>query len=468
MRVATGSAFGAAGALWRRGLDRLSSPQQSQVRRDVLQLALPAMGEQLLSMMVGIVDTFLVGHLGAAPLAAVGLGNQWVFMATTLFGAIATGSTALIARFVGAGDPDQAGQVLRQSILVGAGLGVVSTLLGTTLARPAVELLGAPADVVGLATDYLRVVSAIFFASTLMFIGNAALRGAGDTRTPLYVMLVVNLLNVVVAWTAINGPMGLPQLGVVGSALGAATGRLVGGVLVIAVLLRGRAGIRLDLHRLRPDWELIRRILRVGLPTGAEQLLFRTGHMAFARILAELGTLAYAANQVAINILSLSFMPGFGFAVAATTLVGQGLGAREPEKAQQRGYTAYRLGAGLMSVIGLGIILFPGQLMGVFTDDAQVVALGIAPLRAVGVIQPLLAAAMVFPGALRGAGDTRYPMLITGTSIWFVRVPLAYLLGIISGWGLLGAWSAMALDLALRGALNFFRYRSGRWKEIEV
>jgi putative MATE family efflux protein len=190
--------------------------------------------------------------------------------------------------------------------------------------------------------------------------------------------------------------------------------------------------------------------------------------MAFARILAELGTLAYAANQVAINILSLSFMPGFGFAVAATTLVGQGLGAREPEKAQQRGYTAYRLGAGLMSVIGLGIILFPGQLMGVFTDDAQVVALGIAPLRAVGVIQPLLAAAMVFPGALRGAGDTRYPMLITGTSIWFVRVPLAYLLGIISGWGLLGAWSAMALDLALRGALNFFRYRSGRWKEIEV
>jgi MATE family multidrug resistance protein len=442
--------------------------EQAGIRRDVLSLALPATAEQLLSMMVGIVDTFLVGHLGAAPLAAVGLANQWVFMATTLFGAIATGTTALIARFIGAREPAQADQVLRQSVLLGALIGLTSTILGLTLARPAVLLLGAPADVIDFSTDYLRVVAGIFFFSTLMFIGNASLRGAGDTRTPLYVMLVVNVINVAVAWTAINGPFGLPRLGVVGSALGAATGRLVGGVLVIALLLKGRSGIRLRLRGLRPDLDLIRRILHVGLPTGMEQLLFRTGHMVYARMLAELGTIAYAANQVAMNTLSISFMPGFGFALAATTLVGQGLGAKDPDGAQQRAYTAYRLGAGLMTVMGAIIALFPAQFIGFFTNDPGVIAVGSLPLRLVGLVQPLLAAAMVFAGGLRGAGDTRYPMVITGASIWGLRVPLAYLLGLVMGWGLVGAWSAMAIDFGLRGVLNFLRFRSGRWKTVKV
>jgi MATE family multidrug resistance protein len=438
------------------------------IRRDVLNLALPAMGEQLLSMMVGIVDTFLVGHLGAAPLAAVGLANQWVFMATMLFGAIATGSTALIARFIGAREPDQANEVLRQSILLGALIGLIATLLGLSLAQQAVTLLGAEEDVIGLGTSYLRVVSSIFFFSTLMFIGNASLRGAGDTKTPLLVMLVVNGVNIVVAWTAINGPFGLPQLGVVGSALGASTGRLVGGLLVIGILLRGRANIRLKLANLRPDWALIRRILRVGLPSGLEQLLFRTGHMVFARILAELGTVAYAANQVAMNGWSLSFMPGFGFALAATTLVGQSLGAEDPEGAQRRGYTAYRMGAALMATVGLAFLLFPAQIVGFFTNDPQIIAIGTMPLRMVGLIQPLLAASMVFSGGLRGAGDTRWPMVITGGSIWLVRLPLAYLFALLLDWGLPGAWTALALDLSLRGLLNFLRFRGGRWKAVKV
>ncbi len=433
-----------------------------------MRLALPAMGEQLLSMMVGIVDTYLVGHLGAAPLAAVGLANQWVFMANTLFGAIATGSTALIARFIGARDPEQADRVLRQSVLMGALIGILATILGLSLARPALSLLGAPSDVIGPGTDYLRTVSTILLFSTLMFIGNASLRGAGDTRTPLYVMLVVNIINIIVAWTAINGPFGLPKLGVLGSALGATTGRLVGGVLVIALLLRGRSGIRLRLGGLRLDWDLMRRILRVGLPSGVEQLFFRTGSMAFARILAGLGTVAYAASQVAMNGWSLSFMPGFGFALAGTTLVGQGLGADDPDSAEQRGYTAFRLGATLMGAVGLLFLLFPAQIVGFFTNDAEVIATGFLPLRMVGLIQPLLASNMIFSGGLRGAGDTRYPMLVTGLGIFLVRLPLAYVLAHVIGWGLPGAWGALIVDFSLRGVFNFLRFRGGRWKQVKV
>ena len=442
--------------------------EQAIIRKDVFRLALPAMGEQLLSMMVGIVDTYLVGHLGAASLAAVGLANQWVFMATMLFGAIATGATALIARFVGAREKSQANEVLRQSMLLGAVIGVIATILGFTLAEPAVRLLGAEEEVVVLSASYLRVVSSIFFFSTLMFIGNASLRGAGDTRTPLFVMLVVNVVNIAVAWTAINGPFGLPKMGVVGSAMGAATGRMIGGLLVIALLLKGRSGIRLELAGLRPDKGLIRRILRVGLPTGVEQLFFRSGHMVFARILAELGTVSYAANQVAMNGWSLSFMPGFGFALAATTLVGQRLGAGDSEGAEQRGYTAYRLAATLMGSVGILFLLFPAQIVGFFTNDPEIIEIGTMPLRMVGLIQPVLAATMVFPGGLRGAGDTRFPMIVTGSSIWLVRLPLAYLLAIVLDWGLTGAWAALALDLCMRGLINFLRFRGGRWKTVQV
>ena len=441
---------------------------QGTIRQDVFRLALPAMGEQMLSMMVGIVDTYLVGHLGAASLAAVGLANQWVFMATMLFGAVATGATALIARFVGAKEKTQANEVLRQSMLLGAGIGVFTTVFGFSLAEPAVQLLGAEEEVVTLGASYLRVVSSIFFFSTLMFIGNASMRGAGDTRTPLLVMLVVNVVNVAVAWTAINGPFGLPKMGVVGSALGAATGRMTGGLLVVYLLLKGRAGIKLRLAHLRPDVDLIRRVLHVGLPTGMEQLLFRLGHMVFARILAELGTVAYAANQVAMNGWSLSFMPGFGFALAATTLVGQRLGANDPEGAQQRGYTSYRLAAGLMGSVGILFLLFPAQIVGFFTNDPEIIEIGTMPLRMVGLIQPVLSATMVFPGALRGAGDTRFPMVVTGAAIWLIRLPLAYLFAIVLGWGLPGAWGALALDLCMRGLLNFLRFRGGRWKSIEV
>ena len=438
------------------------------IRGQVLRLALPAAAEQMLGMMVGIVDTFLVGHLGAASLASVGLANQWIFLSGTFFGAVGTGSTALIARFIGAKEPDKANQVLRQSVLLGLLIGVVALVLGVSLAKPAVTLLGARGEVVGLSSTYLRIVSMAVVVAPLMYLGNASMRGAGDTQTPLRIMMVVNVVNIAVAVTAINGLFGVPKMGVAGSAVGAATAQVVGGALVTAVLLRGRGQIRLRLGQMRPDWDMIRRITRVGLPTGVENLMFRIGNMAYVSVLASLGVAAYAANQVAINGWSLSFMPGFGFAVAATTLVGQSLGAKEPKKAELCGYTAYWMGAALMAAIGVMFVLFPGQIMGFFTNDAEVVRLGTMPLRVMGVAQPFLAAAMIFAGALRGAGDTRFPMIITAAAIWLIRLPLAYVLGVTLGWGLVGAWTAMSLDMVMRGLFNFWRFRGGRWKGIVV
>jgi putative MATE family efflux protein len=437
---------------------------ETALRKEVLRLALPATAEQLLSMTVNIVDTMLVGHLGASALAAVSLATQWTFMAMTLFTAVSTGATALIARSVGAGDWDTANRAVRQSLLIGLAFGLLATALALPLARPAVALMGAEPEALDQGETYLRIASIVFPLSALMFVGNACLRGAGDTRTTMAIMAVVNVLNIGVAWTAINGPLGLPKLGVAGSALGAAAGRGVGGLLSIAILLKGRSGLKLNPRGWRLDMDVVRRVLRVGLPTGGERMGMRLGMMVFMRVIAGLGTVAVAAHAVALRAESFSFMPGFGFAVAGTTLVGQGLGARDPKRAERSGYLTYQMAVSFMAVMGLIFILFPRPLIGLFTDDPAVVQTAVTPLRIVGFVQPLLAAAMVYPGCLRGAGDTRFPMYVTSATIWVIRVSAAAVLGLWLGMGLTGAWLGMAADLATRGIIFFLRFRGGRWK----
>jgi MATE family multidrug resistance protein len=438
------------------------------LRQDVLRLALPAMGEQTLSLMVSLVDTMLVGHLGAEALAGVSLSTQWVFMVSTLFSSISTGSVALVARATGAGDMEMANRTARQSVIVGLAVGLLATALAVLLARPAVALMGAEPESLQQGTTYLRIAGMAFALQAGMFVCNACLRGVGDTRTTLQVMFVVNVVNVVVAWTAINGPFGLPQLGVAGSALGAAAGRTVGGLLALGILLKGRSGLKIDLRGWRPDLETIRRLLRVGLPTGGEQLLMRVGMMSFVRVVASMGTVAVAAHAVALRVESISYMPGFGFAIAGTTLVGQGLGAKDPQRAERSGYLTYQIAAALMMVMGLVFILLPRPLISLFTNEADVIAVAVAPLRIIGFVQPLMAASMVFAGSLRGAGDTRFPMYVTGPIILAVRVPTALLLGVALGMGLPGAWLGMAIDQCVRGTIFYLRFRSGRWKAAQV
>ena len=455
--------------LWLHGaLLRARSPHTGRPVVRVLNLALPAVGEQVLNMAVGLTDTYLVGHLGAAAITAVSISNQVVMLANVLFSSVATGGTALIARCVGAEDLPTARRAANQCILVGAGIGLTTTILGTALAPQIVYAMGARGEALPLAATYLGVVSYTFLITTWMFVGMACLRGAGDTLSTMRVMMLVNGINVVVAAGLIYGPFGLPKLGVLGSAIGAACARAVGGFVVLGMLFRGRAGLRLRFRQMLPDPAMIRRLLRIGIPTGIEQLLFRLADMSFFRTIATLGTAACAAHSVAISAESLSYAPGFGFAVAATTLVGQGLGARDPKRAQKDGYLAYALGGAFMSLMGVVFYVFSPRIIAFFTSDPEVIALGMGPLRWVALAQPLLASTMIFSGALRGAGDTRFPMVTNGINVFVVRFGLAFLFVHFLGMGLMGAWYAMTIDITIRGILNGLRFRSGSWKRVQV
>lgn len=417
-------------------------------------------------MTVGLANSYLVGHLGAVALSAVGLANQVDMLATTMFSAVGTGSTALIARHTGARDAQMPNRILHQSLLMGVAIGLASLVLFGTFAREILLLLNTPPDVEAPATAYLRILAFSFLIAPIMFLGMAALRGAGDTRTPMYIMGAVNGVNIVVSVIAIYGAGPIPGIGVTGGAIGAASGRLVGCLLVLALLLRGKSGLRLSRPELTPDLQQARRILNIGLPAAGEMLLLRLGMMTYVAVVAGLGTAAFAAHQLALTVESLSYMPGFGFAVAATTLVGQGLGARDPDQAQAGGYQSLKLAVATMTAMGAVFILLSPQLLSIFTTEKEIIAQGEWPLRLVGISQPALASAMVLSGGLRGAGDTRSTLVITALGFWGLRLPFAVLLS--GPFGLFGAWVAMGIDLNARGLGMLLRFRSGRWKGVKV
>jgi putative MATE family efflux protein len=443
-----------------------------------LKLALPAVGEQVLNTFVGLADTFLVGHLSiqaatllgytsATALAGVGLANQMVWLVTVFFMAVGVGATAVIARARGANDMATANAALRQSLLLGLLMGLASTLIVLPLAPAMMQLLGAGPDVLPRGVDFLHISALSFGPTALLFLATAALRGVGDTRTPLLVMLGVNAINILISWLLINGNLGAPVLGVQGAAIGSAIARGSGGVFLVALLLlRGRSGLRLSFN-LRPDWPMIKRIARVGAPSGAEQLVFQGALLVFVRFVTGLGTVAYAAHNVVINIESLSFLPGMGYAIAASALVGQGLGAGKPEEAEANAYEALLQGTVMMTVLGVIMMIIPQQLINIMAADPAVAQAGTGAMRLAGLLQPFLALNFIMSGALRGAGDTRWPLYTKIISTWGIRLPIVMIM-LWLGFGLTGVWIGMATDFAVQGALAWWKFRQGRWKTERV
>lgn len=450
--------------------------QELTVRRRVLTLAWPAVVEMMLAMSVGLINTYIVGHLGSTALTAVGLSGQITVLGTVLFGALGVGSTALVARFIGAGDPDEANRIAQQSVLMAVVIGLFTALLIFASAPQLLSLLGAESDVVSIGTGYLRLLSIGVILLPILLTGTAILRGAGDTRTPMLVMLCVNVIDASLGWSLAHGIGPLPELGVSGPGISASLGRSVGALLVLALFVRGRGQIHLKLLQKtdygwalpRPDKERIKRILNIGLPSGGEQLLMRVAQVMIAIIITALGTQVYASHQISIQILSLSFMPGWGFAVASTTLVGQELGAGRPDRAEQSNYESLRLALIVMCGVGLLLFLFPEPIIRIFNTEPEVVNNGIQALRIAALTQPLLALSFVFSGSLRGAGDTRSTLIILGFSMWFVRLPISWLASGPLGWGLQGAWAGISADFAVRSLLLGWRFRSGKWQNIKV
>ena len=442
------------------------------IRRLVFNLAWPVIVENLLQTAVGFVDLLMVARLGASAIAGVGISVQVLFVIFAAISALATGTTVLVARFIGAKEPKAAGRTLKQSILLGVVLGVLLAAVGVPLSKPLVALMGAAPDVVELGGGYLQIVFLTAVALTLTSVLGAALRGAGDSRTPMLVALGINAVNVVVAYVLIFGHLGFPEMGVIGSAWGAAIGRIAGTLALLFLVLRGTgARTRIDLSGAggwAPNFSLINRLLRIGLPSMGEQLSRSLGMLLFSWVVISLGTAVFAAQRITFNIVSLSFLPGFGFSMAATALTGQALGAGKPDRARRATWFSAQSAAVWMGGMGVTFLLFAPFFMRIFTDDAEIVENGALALRVLALGQAQMAIGMVLAGGLRGAGDTRYPMLVISASMWLVRIPVALVAVHLLGWGLPGAYLAFVAGSSVECIAAYLRYRSGKWQYLKV
>ena len=441
--------------------------------KKLLWLASPIVVEQFLSMGVGLTDVYLAGHLrehSVAATAAVGSVSYILWLVGLIAGAIGTGSTALVARAVGARHRSLANSVCGQTVVAAVVTGVGFALVMLLAARPIAAMTGLSGDAREFALFYVRVLSLSLPFSIFMFAANACLRGAGDTVTPAVAMVLVDALNMALSFGLSRGVWGLPELGFRGIAIGTVCAYVAGGVLQFAVLLRGRGGLKLHLHRLRPHWHTLKRILRVGLPSGLESLLAWGANFAIVALINRMDrtNVAGSAHIVTVRMESISFLVGFAFATAAATMVGQSLGMKDPGRAKRSAYLAYALAGGVMGFMGLLFMLRPHAFAAVLTNDPAVVDLAARCLFITGFSQLGFAAAMVFGASLRGAGDTFQTMLINLTSILGLRLTAVLVLNLWLGYGLTAIWVVLATELTIRGAAMFARFQQGAWRHVEV
>lgn len=442
---------------------------QAEIRARVLDLSGPALVEMFLVTFVSMADMMMVGRVGPAAVTSVGLTNQPMMFFQAVFMALNVGTTALVARSIGAGNREQANEAARQTLIFTTVLGLLMSAIAYFGADWVMRFMGAEPDVIRMGVPYFQIVGAGLIFNTLSMSAAASLRGAGDTRSPMTVNITSNLLNLVGNYAFIYGHFGAPAMGVFGAGLSTTLSRAVGTAYFLYLIFSGKRGIHLRLRdKYRINWDILRRIFVVGLPTGIEQIILRGGQVTFARVVAGLGTVGFAAHQIGMNILSLSFMPGQAFAIGATTLVGQNLGAKDPEGAEQCAAEARRIGllvAGSMAVI---FFFFGRYLAWMYTDDVTVMANTALVLKIYALIQPAQSTAFILAGALRGAGDTKWPLYATAGGVWLARVALAALFINVFHWGLVGAWLGMAGDQLGRTAVISSRFKSGRWKLAKV
>lgn len=452
-------------------LDTGRSPYQI-----ILFLAWPTIIEQLLQTAVNYVDIAMVGTVGIDATAAIGVSQSTVWMINGLLMAISLGFAAIVGRSIGEGNLEKARCVIRQAVLSVFVVGAILTLaavavLGPNLAR----WMGADQQVIPLSQQYYTAIgSAYLFQAALVICANL-LRVSGDTRTPMFFNILTNLINICGNFLLIyptrqlqilgmNVTMPGAGLGVWGAAIATTLGIAFSGTCMLITLFRTRSELAIRLRDdYRPSRIIIQQAARLAFPTAVERVTISSGQIVMTALITSAGTAALSANQLANTGESLCYLPMFGFATAGTTLVSQALGAKREEQAIRYGTGCVKLAVLSITLLSIGMFLFAPQIMGVFTRDEQVIAMGATVLRIEAFAEPFQAIGTVLAGVLRGAGDTKWPFYVSLIGMWGVRVSVALILLHGFDLGLNAVWIAMAMDWVARASISMVRFYRKKW-----
>lgn len=440
----------------------------SGISRTLLKLAWPVVIERLSISVLSAVDAVLVGHyVGANGLAAIGIGTLmfWIPLSGAL--AIDVGSTAVVARDVGAGDESRVQAGLHTAVIAALVWGLLCTVIVVALAPQLMRAMGAEPEVVPHGVAFLRAGALGFPMLMVLYAVSGSLRGMGNTWMPMIILLIVNIVNAAVTWLLISGAVA--DLGTRASGIGYGAAGMTGGVLALALAASGFAPVRLNfrtLHKLHPA--AFGRLVRIGLPVGLEEAQFMLAFLVYTRIIATLGTDQLAAHALALRSLEIGILPGFALGTATTALVGRYLGMSRPDLAEQVAEKARMFAVGTLVVMAtLQFILAP-YIVRLFVDNPDVVRTGTQLLRVFAFALPAIGIHSTISGALRGAGDVRFVLGTFTLTAWGVRVPLAAFFVLVLSLTVPFAWLAAVAENWIRALLVSRRFARGKWKSIRV
>lgn len=442
--------------------------RDAELRSRILKVALPAMAEMLLYTIIGLVDIAFVGRLGAAPLAAVGLGAEIFFSVVFFLEALGIGAAILVAQSKGAGNREDADRITGYTYFIGLLMGLLAGYLGLRYSPAILGFFPLEAEVSAYVIGYLNITFLVAPLAVMVYMSGTVFRGLGRTDIPMKIALLANVVNIFGDYVLVFGKWGFPQMGVAGAALATSIAHMVVFVVISYLLFSGRTEIRIRGRLLWPvRWNYVKEIFVLGLPNLAEQFFYTSANLISIFLLIYLGTLAFASHEVALTVEMVSYMPGFGIAVAVTSLVGQAVGAGNKQEMLRVSRGSTEMALILMGMIGLAFALFPGAIARIFTNDADVIGIAATIIRIAALEQLTIALNMVAAGILKGTGDTRTPLYISAAFTWLFRIPLLYLFIRVWSLDIRMVWYMFITDWFLRAILYVIILQRGKWKDAK-
>jgi putative MATE family efflux protein len=436
---------------------------EGPIGRAIFILAVPMVLEMLMESVFVVVDVFVVAHLGADAVATVGLTESFMTILYTLAMGLSIGASAMVSRRIGEKDAEGAAHTAAQVILFGLGLSAFIGVVGAIFAPQLLSIMGASPGVIANAS-FTRVMLGGNASVVLLFLINSVFRSSGDAATAMRTLWLANAINVVLGPALVFGWGPLPQLGVVGAAIGTTIGRGTGVLYALTRLGKPTGRVRLHAHHFRLDVALIARVIKLSSAATFQVFVGMASWIGLVRILASFGSAALAGYTIGIRIVMFALLPSFGMSNAAATMVGQALGAKKPERAEAAVWKTARYNAVFLAVIGLAFVIFARQIVGGFTSDPAVARYGIMALRTVAYGFVFYAYGMVIGNSFNGAGDTRTPTWINLFVFWILEIPLAWILSHQTGLGVLGVFVAMTVAFSTLAVVSAVVFRRGRWK----
>ncbi|WP_125154576.1 MATE family efflux transporter [Clostridium rectalis] len=446
-------------------------PNKSVIK-NVLSLALPAVGEMILYMMVWVFDTMMVGKYGGqTAVSTVGLSSEIMYTFVNVFISvgISVGTVSLVSRKLGGNDEDSAKEYASIGVLLGITLALIISLVAFIFSPKILYYAGARDNVLIQGIIYMRITSLGLFFNMIMNVLNSILRGSKDTKTPLIASAIVNIINIFLDWTLIFGKFGLPELGIRGAAIATASAHISGFLFILIYTIKYskiKPNIKylLNLNRTR-----FKEIIKLSVPSSLQQGAFDLIRLLGTIFIMYLGQIAFAANQITTTIESISFMPGWGFAVAATTLVGHKIGEKDINGAKEYAYTCTIIGTFLMSLCSIMFLLFPKILISLFItkNELQVISLGSTCLMIAAIEQPVMGISMILGGSLKGIGDTKTPFIISFISSWLIRFPLMIYFIYILKSSVTYIWWITAIQWMFEGITMFIVFKK-KFKKLSI